>query len=109
MCGGIRSGYACSVMLWLGRYGVACHGELSSVSAVFVKARLGLAGGARLVKVVLVELRQGKLRLGRHGKVCCGMVRCGRVCLGTVCCGTAGMVIKRRYTTWNLSEEKVFG
>ena len=45
MCGGIRSGYACSVMLWLGRYGVACHGELSSVSVVFVKASLGMAGG----------------------------------------------------------------
>ena len=27
-----------------GRYGVACHGELSSVSVVFVKASLGLAG-----------------------------------------------------------------
>ena len=44
-----RQGSVRFVALWFcmvsfGRYGVACHGELSSVSVVFVKASLGLAG-----------------------------------------------------------------
>ena len=41
-----RQGSVRFVALWFcmvsfGRYGVACHGELSSVSVVFVKASLG--------------------------------------------------------------------
>lgn len=39
-------------MAWYGRHGVACYGELSLVSVVFVKASLGRWG----------RLRQGVVR-----------------------------------------------
>ena len=55
--GEVRCDRAMFVMVMLGdvgqgRYGIACHGELSSVSVVFVKARLGRWG----------RLRQGVVR-----------------------------------------------